>query len=66
MTWLFIATVILTLNAFFWALFPHSVHCKAAAAVGVTSCPPHWVHLTIGLLSFVGATVTSQWPYLTH
>jgi hypothetical protein len=61
---LVIATVLLTLNAIFWGLYSHDVHCKVAAAVGVKSCPPHWVHLTIGLVSFIGAIVTSQWSYL--
>ena len=56
--------LLLVLNGLFWGLCSHSVHCKAAAMVGVKDCPPHWVHLAIGLASFAGAIAVSQWNYL--
>lgn len=56
--------LLLVLNGMFWGLCSHSMHCKAAAMVGVKDCPPHWVHLAIGLGSFVGAIAVAQWGYL--
>jgi len=58
-------TAFLVLNGIFWGLMQHSIHCDVAALVGIKNCPPHWVHLMIGLLSFVAAIVVSQWNYLT-
>lgn len=60
---LFVSALLAT-NAIFWALFPHSIHCKVAAAAGIKSCPPHWVHLTIGVVSFLLAILTAQWTYV--
>ena len=60
----FILTVFFAANALFWGLFPHSVHCKVAAASGIKSCPPHWMHLTIGFVSFLLAILAAQWGYI--
>ena len=65
MTFQLLLTGFLLLNAVFWGLFSHSVHCKVAGSFGLKNCPPHWVHLTIGLAAFVGAVVSAQWGYLT-
>ena len=52
---------LLLLNAIFWGLFPHSVHCKVAASFGVKQCPAHWIHVYVmGLLSFVLALYVQQ------
>ena len=58
-------TGFLLLNAVFWGLFSHHLHCKVALSAGIKNCPPHWVHLTIGVASFLGAVATTQWKYLT-
>jgi hypothetical protein len=58
-------TGFLLLNAIFWGLFSHSTHCKVAGAAGLKDCPPHWVHLAIGVAAFLGAVVSAQWGYLT-
>jgi len=60
-----IVTVFLVLNGLFWGLLSHSIHCDVAASLGIKKCPPHWVHLMIGLVSFVAAICVSQWKYLT-
>jgi hypothetical protein len=59
-----IFTALLATNAIFWSLFPHSIHCKVAAASGIKTCPPHWMHLTIGIVSFLLAIVSAQWGYI--
>jgi hypothetical protein len=49
------------LNAVFWGLFPHSMHCKVASDLGVKKCAPHWMHVYVfGLLSFVLALYFKQ------
>lgn len=58
-------TAFLVLNSIFWGLMSHSTHCDVAALAGIKNCPPHWVHLMIGLVSFVAAIGVSQWKYLT-
>jgi len=64
MTAKLLLTGFLLLNAVFWGLFSHDIHCKVAASAGLKNCPPHWVHLTIGVAAFLGAVVTAQWKYL--
>ena len=48
-------------NALFWGLAAHSQHCSLAGVFGMTAanCPPHYVHLMMGL-AFFGATVYVQ------
>ena len=65
MTVQLLLTGFLLLNAVFWGLFSHSVHCNVAASAGLKDCPPHWVHLAIGVAAFLGAVVSAQWGYLT-
>lgn len=52
----------LVLNAIFWGLYPHSAHCNVAAALGVTNCPSHWLHIATGVVFFLLAVVVAQWP----
>lgn len=52
------------LNALFWGLWPHSAHCGLAAAMGVTSCVPHIMHITFGIVCFVIAVLIVQWGRL--
>ena len=48
-------------NALFWGLATHAQHCSLAGVFGMTAaqCPPHYVHLMMGLV-FFGATVYVQ------
>ena len=51
----------LVANALFWGLATHSQHCSLASALGVKSCPPHWVHVYVmGLGSFLLALYLRQ------
>ena len=53
--------IFLLTNALFWGLATHDKHCYVAAKVGITKCPPHWIHVYVmGLGSFIGAL------YLKH
>lgn len=53
------------LNALFWGLFPHQAHCKVASIFNVI-CPPHWVHLLTGIVSFFIAILIAQWGYVKY
>jgi hypothetical protein len=59
-----IIVLILVLNAIFWSLFTHEQHCKVASMFGLTQCPPHWLHLSFGLVFFILAIVIQQRNYL--
>ena len=55
----------LIVNALFWGLFPHDVHCQVVSEITKpfnlnVSCPEHKVHLLIGVLSYVGAVYLAQ------
>lgn len=56
--------VFLIINAIFWSLAPHESHCKVVSAFGIQDCPPHWTHLTTGLLCFAAALAVQQRAYL--
>ena len=58
-----ILIVFFAINAVFWSLFPHSIHCNVAHLV-VESCPAHSVHLIIGIMSFIIAFIIAQFNYL--
>jgi hypothetical protein len=55
-----IVTAFLAINAIFWGLFPHRIHCAVVKTLGVANCPPHTLHLALGLVSFVVAMVVAQ------
>ena len=63
-----IAKIVLALfflvNALFWGLWPHSTHCAVAAALGMTKCVPHLVHVVLGIAFFVVAVLIVQWNAL--
>jgi hypothetical protein len=48
------------INALFWGLMPHSIHCQFVSKFTNSKCPPHFVHLLIGLLSFIIAILLAQ------
>ena len=49
----------LAINAVFWGLFSHSDHCAVASLI-TSSCLPHTVHVTIGLLCFASAVLIAH------
>ncbi len=59
-----VAIIFLAVNAIFWSLFPHETHCKVVGMMTTAECPPHKVHLIIGVISFVLALVLAQYDYL--
>ena len=59
-----VLVVLLALNALFWGLADHGTHCKLAASVGMSNCSPHYVHLLIGLVSYLAAVGVQQRAYL--
>jgi|MDSZ01.1.fsa_nt_gb hypothetical protein len=40
-------TLFCIVNVIFWGFFSHSQHCKLAAKMGVSKCPPHWIHVYV-------------------
>jgi hypothetical protein len=55
----------LAINAIFWSLFPHNIHCKLVSNFMI-DCPSHNIHLTIGILSFIIAFIVAQYDHLKH
>ena len=57
----------LVLNALFWGLFHHATHCALVAtlAPGIT-CPPHWVHLIMGVVSYLASVYIAQRGYINY
>jgi len=47
------------INALFWGLFPHDIHCKVAS-IFTDVCAPHTVHVSFGVLCFFIAVVIAQ------
>lgn len=56
-----ILAAFLALNAIFWGLFPHRVHCAFVKRLGVSACPSHVVHLALGAVSYLAAMAVAQW-----
>lgn len=56
----------LILNSLFWGLMPHSIHCELVGRFTSAKCPPHIVHLTMGLVCFVLAVIVAQSDYLSQ
>lgn len=55
----------LVVNAIFWGLAPHSSHCNFLSMLAPKmKCPPHWVHLLMGVGFFLGAIALAQEKYL--
>ena len=55
--------VFLVVNALFWGLMSHKVHCDFVALFSNT-CPSHTVHLVMGLIAFVLAVIVAQYDYI--
>jgi len=59
-----ILVAFLLVNALFWGLANHSQHCALADAVGMgADCPPHYIHLMMGLAFFCATVYVQQKPY---
>jgi hypothetical protein len=56
--------VFLAINAIFWGLFPHTIHCKFVGAMGVSGCPSHTIHITMGVVAFALAVALAQWEHI--
>lgn len=50
----------LVVNAIFWGLFPHHIHCMLVASFGLKKCPGHWIHITLGFVFFALAVLVAQ------
>uniref|UniRef100_A0A6C0C7I9 Uncharacterized protein n=1 Tax=viral metagenome TaxID=1070528 RepID=A0A6C0C7I9_9ZZZZ len=57
-------TLFFVLNAIFWGLATHSQHCNLASVFGLVNCPPHYIHLLMGVVSFVIAVYVQQRDYV--
>lgn len=55
--------VFLVVNALFWGLLPHSVHCMVVSRFTTTKCPPHAVHIMLGISCFILAVILAQTEY---
>lgn len=64
MLWKTLLVIFLAVNALFWGLADHGSHCNVARMLGVSNCPPHWVHLTTGVVAYLLALVVAQYQYL--
>ena len=54
----------LLVNALFWGLGAHTQHCALVNALGMgVNCPPHYVHLMMGLAFFAATVYVQQKPY---
>ena len=54
---------VLAVNAIFWGLMPHKVHCEAASMLRFP-CISHKVHLSTGIIAFILAVIVAQWDYI--
>lgn len=55
---------LLVVNAMFWCLLPHSIHCDFIKNITNRDCPPHIVLISMGILSFVLAVIIAQKEYI--
>jgi len=59
-----IVVLLLVLNALFWGLASHSQHCNLASVFGITNCPPHYIHLLMGLVFYLTAVYIEHRAYV--
>lgn len=48
---------LLLINALFWGLASHRVHCSLGASLGIKKCVPHKYHITFGIILFIAAVL---------
>lgn len=56
---------VLILNSLFWGLMPHNIHCQVLSKITSANCPPHIIHITIGIISFMLAVIVAQQEYFS-
>lgn len=62
-----VITIFFIINAIFWGLASHAQHCSIAdKLIPGKPCPPHWIHLLIGIISFIIAVSIQQWEYIQY
>lgn len=61
-----IIVVFLIVNAIFWGLMPHSLHCQLVAKFTSAQCPPHIFHILFGIICFILAAILSQDEYASE
>jgi hypothetical protein len=49
-------------NAIFWGLMPHSIHCSLVSNL-LPECPSHNIHIGFGIFSFLVATIIAQYKH---
>lgn len=59
-----IVLIFLVINALFWGLMCHQTHCKVAGYFGMKNCPPHYVHMLMGVVFFLLAIFIAQRKYI--
>jgi hypothetical protein len=59
-----IIVLFFVINGLFWGLANHSQHCNLASVFGMVKCPPHYIHLLMGLISFLIAVYIQQREYI--
>lgn len=57
--WKQLLIVFLIVNALFWGLYPHNIHCRVASMF-MNSCAPHYVHVAFGVVCFLAAVSIAQ------
>ncbi len=55
-----VLTIYFSLLAIFWGLFPYSIHCSVMSNFGFKYCPPHIIHVAIGIIFFIIAIFIRQ------
>jgi len=58
-----VLVVFFAVNAIFWGLMPHSIHCDLVSQV-LPECPSHNIHIAMGVITFLIAVVFAQWEHL--
>ena len=56
----------LIMNAVFWGLAYHNEHCELVGTFGVKGCPPHYIHLLMGLFFYMLAVYIQNKPYIDN
>jgi len=59
-----IIVIFLVINALFWSLCTHHNHCMIAEMFRIKHCPPHWLHISFGIVFFILAVVIQQRNYI--
>ena len=58
--------IFFVINALFWGLAEHKNHCNLVSKLGIEDCPPHFIHLLMGILSYFVALGIFQYDYLVN